>query len=307
MKFIGIIPARYASTHFPGKPLADMAGKPMIRRVYEQVQNVLDAVCVATDDSRIETAVRAFGGNVVMTSDQHKSGTDRCYEAYCKIGDGYDVVVNIQGDEPFIQPEQIETLKACFIDDSVQIATLVKPFRPDDDFETTLFNANSPKVVLNKNNEALYFSRSIIPYMRGRKYTEWLPNHTYYKHIGLYAYRADTLKEITHLPQSPLELAESLEQLRWLENGYKIKVGITQQETIGIDKIWKRHWLSLKTSMLQNKFSVYENRQRTQIRSLPVISLLSNYFKKCNLTSFFAVFVFPIGPVVLSEPLPDAS
>ena len=134
-----------------------------------------------------------------------------------------------------VQPEQIEILKACFIDDSIQIATLVKPFRPDDDFETTLFNANSPKVVLNKKNEAMYFSRSIIPYMRGRKYTEWLPNHTYYKHIGLYAYRADTLKEITHLPQSPLELAESLEQLRWLENGYKIKVGITQQETIGID------------------------------------------------------------------------
>ena len=191
MKFIGIIPARYASTRFPGKPLADLAGKPMIQRVYEQVQNVLDSVCVATDDNRIEAAVQAFGGNVIMTSDQHKSGTDRCYEAYCKIGDGYDVVVNIQGDEPFIQPEQIEILKACFIDDSIQIATLVKPFRPDDDFETTLFNANSPKVVLNKKNEAMYFSRSIIPYMRGRKYTEWLPNHNYYKHIGLYAYRAE--------------------------------------------------------------------------------------------------------------------
>lgn len=235
MKFIGIIPARYASTRFPGKPLADMAGKPMIQRVYEQVQDVLDAVCVATDDSCIEAAVRAFGGNVVMTSDQHKSGTDRCYEAYCKIGNGYDTVVNIQGDEPFIQPEQIEILKSCFIDDSIQIATLVKPFRPDDDFETTLFNANSPKVVLNKNNEAMYFSRSIIPYLRGKQYTEWLPNHTYYKHIGLYAYRAAILKEITQLPQSPLELAESLEQLRWLENGYKIKVGITRQETIGID------------------------------------------------------------------------
>ena len=176
MKFIGIIPARYASTRFPGKPLADMAGKPMIQRVYEQVQDVLDAVCVATDDSRIEAAVRAFGGNVVMTSDQHKSGTDRCYEAYCKIGNGYDTVVNIQGDEPFIQPEQIEILKSCFIDDSIQIATLVKPFRPDDDFETTLFNANSPKVVLNKNNEAMYFSRSIIPYLRGKQYTEWLPH-----------------------------------------------------------------------------------------------------------------------------------
>lgn len=235
MKFIGIIPARYASTRFPGKPLADMAGKPMIQRVYEQVQNVLDAVCVATDDIRIEAAVKAFGGNVVMTSDQHRSGTDRCYEAYCKVGRNYDIVVNIQGDEPFIHPEQIETLKTCFTDSSIGIATLVKPFRPDDDFERTLFNANSPKVVLNKNNEAMYFSRSIIPYMRGKQHTEWLPNHTYYKHIGLYAYRAETLKDITQLPQSSLELAESLEQLRWLENGYKIKVGITTLETIGID------------------------------------------------------------------------
>lgn len=235
MKFIGIIPARYASTRFPGKPLADMNGKPMIQRVYEQVQGVLDQVCVATDDYRIEAAVQAFGGNVVMTSAQHRSGTDRCYEAYCKIGEGYDVVVNIQGDEPFIQASQIETLKSCFISEDVQIATLVKPFRPDDDFETTLFNANTPKVVLNQKKEALYFSRSIIPYMRGKQYTEWLPNHTYYKHIGLYAYRAKTLKEITQLPQSPLELVESLEQLRWLENGYKIQVGITQIETIGID------------------------------------------------------------------------
>lgn len=235
MKFIGIIPARYASTRFPGKPLADMNGKPMIQRVYEQVEGVLDTVYVATDDERIESAVKKFGGNVVMTSDRHRSGTDRCYEAYCKIGNGYDIVVNIQGDEPFIQPEQIETLKACFTSVETQIATLVKPFRPDDDFETALFNANSPKVVLNKNGEALYFSRSIIPYMRGREYTEWLPNHTYYKHIGLYAYRAETLKEITALPPSSLELAESLEQLRWLENGYKIKVGITRQETIGID------------------------------------------------------------------------
>ena len=235
MKFLGIIPARYASTRFPGKPLADMAGKPMIQRVYEQVEGTLDAVCVATDDTRIEEAVKAFGGQVVMTSDKHRSGTDRCYEAYTLVGQGYDVVVNIQGDEPFIHPEQIETLKACFREPDVQIATLVKPFRPDDDFETALFNANTPKVVLNKRHEALYFSRSIIPYMRGKHYSEWLPNHTYYKHIGLYAYRAATLREITALPQSPLELAESLEQLRWLENGYKIKVGITEQETIGID------------------------------------------------------------------------
>ena len=235
MKFIGIIPARYASTRFPGKPLADMNGKPMIQRVYEQVKDVLDSVCVATDDIRIENAVKAFGGQVVMTSDQHRSGTDRCYEAYQKIGEGYDVIVNIQGDEPFIHPEQIQTIKTCFADANTQIATLVKPFRSDDDFESSLFNPNSPKVVLNKNNEAMYFSRSIIPYIRGMKYTEWLPSHTFYKHIGLYAYRAQVLKEITQLPQSALELAESLEQLRWLENGYKIKVGITEQETIGID------------------------------------------------------------------------
>ena len=235
MKFIGIIPARYASTRFPGKPLADMNGKPMIQRVYEQVKDVLDSVCVATDDIRIENAVKAFGGQVVMTSDQHRSGTDRCYEAYQKIGEGYDVIVNIQGDEPFIHPEQIQTIKTCFADANTQIATLVKPFRSDDDFESTLFNPNSPKVVLNKNDEAMYFSRSIIPYIRAKKYTEWLPSHTFYKHIGLYAYRAQVLKEITQLPQSALELAESLEQLRWLENGYKIKVGITEQETIGID------------------------------------------------------------------------
>lgn len=235
MKFIGIIPARYASTRFPGKPLADMAGKPMIQRVYEQVETVLDAVCVATDDTRIETAVKAFGGNVVMTSDKHRSGTDRCYEAFMKVGNGYDVIVNIQGDEPFIHPEQIQTIKACFTNNSTQIATLVKPFRPSDDFEKVLMNPNSPKVVINKNNEAMYFSRSVIPYIRGKQCSEWLVNHTFYKHIGLYAYRADVLKEITQLPQSALELAESLEQLRWLENGYKIKVGITEQETIGID------------------------------------------------------------------------
>lgn len=212
-----------------------MNGKPMVQRVYEQVEGVLDTVCVATDDIRIEEAVKNFGGNVVMTSDQHRSGTDRCYEAYQKAGNGYDIVVNIQGDEPFIHPQQIQTLKACFTDGNVQIATLVKPFRADDDFESTLFNPNSPKVILNNHREAMYFSRSIIPYIRGEKHTEWLHKHTFYKHIGLYAYRANVLKEITHLPQSPLELAESLEQLRWLENGYKIKVGITLQETIGID------------------------------------------------------------------------
>lgn len=207
----------------------------MIQRVYEQVQKSLEHVCVATDDERIQAAVKAFGGNVVMTSDRHTSGTDRCYEAYTQASAPYDVVINIQGDEPFIQPEQIGILKSCFEDERTQIATLVKPFSAEADFEKELFNPNTPKVVLNKNSEALYFSRSIVPYIRGDKHTEWLKKHTFYKHIGLYAYRTDILKEITQLPPSSLEQAESLEQLRWLENGYRIKVGITHYETIGID------------------------------------------------------------------------
>lgn len=242
MNFIGIIPARYASTRFPGKPLADMLGKPMIQRVYEQVQKSLDLVYVATDDQRIFDAVVAFGGNAVMTGSHHQSGTDRCYEAYLKIqneeqrtkNEAATVVINIQGDEPFIKPNQLEALKACFEDKQTQIATLVKAFTAADGLDA-LMNPNSPKVVLNKKNEALLFSRSIIPYKRGVECAEWLTQHTYYKHIGLYAYKAEVLKEITALPPSTLELAESLEQLRWLENGYRIKVGITTQETIGID------------------------------------------------------------------------
>ena len=234
MKFIGIIPARYASTRFPAKPLALLGGKPVIQRVYEQVAGILDDAWVATDDERIEQAVKAFGGKVVMTSTAHKSGTDRCYEAYTKVGQGFDVVVNIQGDEPFIQRSQLEAVKACFDDASTQIATLVKPFSADDAFEV-LENANSPKVVVNKNFQALYFSRSIIPYQRNAGKQDWLKGHTYYKHIGLYAYRAAVLQEVTALPQSSLELAESLEQLRWLENGYTIKVGLSDVETIGID------------------------------------------------------------------------
>ncbi len=232
--FIGIIPARYASTRFPGKPLVEICGKSMIQRVYEQVSKVLDCVYVATDDQRINDAVVAFGGKAVMTSDQHKSGTDRCFEAYNKTNSGRSVVINIQGDEPFIQPEQIEKLCACFDDPGTQLATLVKPFTPADG-EKALFNPNTPKVVLNKNSEAIYFSRSVIPYKRGAETKDWLSLHQYYKHIGLYAYRADVLGEITKLPQSPLELTESLEQLRWIENGYKIKVGVTEMETIGID------------------------------------------------------------------------
>ena len=234
MRFLGIIPARYASTRFPAKPLAILGGKPVIQRVYEQVTGILDDAYVATDDERIESAVKAFGGKVVMTSTKHNSGTDRCYEALTKISGQFDVVVNIQGDEPFIQPSQLEALKACFDDSQTQIATLVKPFTAEDSFEA-LQNINSPKVVLNKNHHAMYFSRSIIPYQRNSEKNVWLENHVYYKHIGLYAYRSEVLKEITALPQSSLELAESLEQLRWLENGYKIKVGISEVETIGID------------------------------------------------------------------------
>lgn len=234
LNFIGIIPARYASTRFPGKPLADIAGKSMIQRVYEQTSKALDAVVVATDDTRIFEAVEAFGGKAVMTSDLHKSGTDRCYEALTKAEGNFDVVINIQGDEPFVQPEQIMALKECFDDAETQIATLVKPFAAEDDFDV-LFNPNSPKVVFNTNREALYFSRSIVPYYRNAPHTEWLKKQTYYKHIGMYAYRAQVLGEVTKLAQSPLELAESLEQLRWLENGYRIKVGITDTETIAID------------------------------------------------------------------------
>lgn len=234
MKFIGIIPARFQSTRFPGKPLADMVGKTMIQRVYEQTRLVLDDVWIATDDERIANEVSRFGGNSVLTSTNHKSGTDRCNEAFQIINKPFDVIINIQGDEPFIQPQQIEELKKCFVSKEVQLATLVKPFKKEDGFDV-LFNPNSPKVVLNKYNEAIYFSRSVIPYIRDAHHSEWLNKHTFYKHIGMYAYRADVLKEITQLEQSTLELAESLEQLRWIENGYKIKVGFTDIETIGID------------------------------------------------------------------------
>lgn len=234
MNFLGIIPARYASTRFPAKPLALLGGKPVIQRVYEQVVKLLDDAVVATDDERIEAAVKAFGGKVVMTSTSHRSGTDRCYEALTKVDGKFDVVINIQGDEPFIQPSQIRTVMDCFEDSSTQIATLVKPFTSQDGFDA-LENVNSPKVVVNKQMQALYFSRSIIPFFRNKDKKEWLAGHTYYKHIGLYAYRTEVLKEITQLPQSSLELAESLEQLRWLENGYVIKVGESQVETIGID------------------------------------------------------------------------
>ena len=234
LTFIAIIPARYASTRFPAKPLARLGGKPVIQRVYEQVAGVLDDAVVATDDERIYEAVRAFGGKVEMTSTAHRSGTDRCREAYDKQGREYDVVVNVQGDEPFIRREQLEALKRCFENPATDIATLVKPFSESDGL-AALENPNSPKVVLDGESCALYFSRSVLPYLRSVPREEWLSKHTFYKHIGIYAFRSEVLRKVTALPQSPLEVAESLEQLRWLETGFRIGVGITDAETVGID------------------------------------------------------------------------
>ena len=231
MKFIGIIPARFASTRFPGKPLAMLGGRTVIQRVYEQATAILDEAYVATDDERIYQAVEQFGGQAIMTRTDHKSGTDRIEEAAEKIGTQADVIINIQGDEPFIQQSQIETLMHLFDDPSTQIGTLGKRFET---IEAAL-NPNSPKIVTDKRGFALYFSRSIIPFIRGKEQGEWLQHFPFLKHLGLYAYRREVLREVTLLPQSPLEIAESLEQLRWLENGYRIRVGLTDVETVGID------------------------------------------------------------------------
>lgn len=234
MKFIAIIPARYASTRFPGKPLADMKGKTMIQRVYEQVALAIDNICVATDHPDIEAAVKAFGGKVIRSQREHKNGTERCREAYHLLGGNEDVIINIQGDEPFIKPQQIRDIISCFDNPDTRIATLVRPFDKDEGWEA-LANPNSPKVMLNNNNEAIAFSRSVIPYIRGIEPQQWLQHHTFYKHIGMYAFKADTLDALSLLPPSPIEMAESLEQMRWIENGYSIRVAITSQETIGID------------------------------------------------------------------------
>ena len=232
MKFISIIPARYASTRFPGKPLALLCGKSVIQRVYEKVSGIIEETWVATDDERIFNAVKDFGGKAVMTRNDHKSGTDRIEEAIEKIGGDFDVVINVQGDEPFIQASQIKTVCDCFDDPSTEIATLGKPFGNDMD---AVSNPNSPKIVVDKRGYAMYFSRSIIPFVRGKDEKEWPLSYPFLKHIGLYAYRRNVLKEVTQLPQGELEKAESLEQLRWLENGYRIKVGLTDVETVGID------------------------------------------------------------------------
>lgn len=231
MKFIGIIPARYASTRFPGKPLALLGGKPVIQHVYEKVAAVLEAAYVATDDERIYDAVKSFGGQVVMTRTDHKSGTDRIEEAIEKIGGEWDVVVNVQGDEPFVAKSQLDTICHCFDDPTTQIATLGKPFESMEAVQ----NPNSPKIVVDNMGFAMYFSRSVIPYVRGKEKSSWLTHYPFLKHLGIYAYRKDVLRQITQLPQSSLEIAESLEQLRWLQNGFKIKVGTTDVETVGID------------------------------------------------------------------------
>jgi len=234
-QYAGIIPARYASTRFPGKPLALIGDKPMIQRVYEKASQSLDLVYVATDDLRIFDAVVSFGGRAVMTSDAHQSGTDRCAEAAGRIteetGTEPEIVINIQGDEPFIRPSQIELLKSCFNDASAEIATLIRKVQPGEHLD----NPNHPKVVVDVTGNAIYFSRSVIPFVRDAEPGSWYLSHTFFKHIGLYAYRTKILREITLLPRSPLEKAESLEQNRWIENGYRIRTAVTEWESIGID------------------------------------------------------------------------
>ncbi len=233
--FAGIIPARYASSRFPGKPLALIGNKPMIQRVYEQAGKSLDLIYVATDDKRIFDTVLNFGGKAIMTSPDHQSGTDRCAEAVTRItsetGKPIDIVINIQGDEPFIKPEQIDLLMKCFTGEKVEIATLVRRTEPGED----IFNPNQPKVILNSEGDAIYFSRAAIPFIRDAEKSDWSMKHVYYKHIGLYAYRTETLKRITLLARSPLEISESLEQNRWIENGFRIRTAVTLWENIGID------------------------------------------------------------------------
>jgi len=232
MKILGLIPSRYGSTRFHAKPLVDIQGKSMIQRVYDQVKKskTINTVVVATDHMEIFDHVRSFGGEVCMTNENHVSGTDRCFEALSLQAENYDYVINVQGDEPFIQPDQIDLLTSK-LDGQTEIATLTKALQSREE----LFNSNLVKVVFNKKMDALYFSRSPIPHIRNVPETEWLTKHTFYKHIGMYAYRTDILEKLTTLPVSSLEKAESLEQLRWLENGFKISIAETLTETIGID------------------------------------------------------------------------
>ena len=232
-KVLAIIPARYASSRFPGKPLADIGGKTMIQRVHEQVSKSasIHKMIVATDDERILTHVKSFGGEVMMTSPSHQSGTDRCGEVLEKMKEAYDIVINVQGDEPFINPAQIDALAACFSDRNVSIATQAKRIKDS----AELFNPNVVKVISDRNADAFYFSRQALPFIRGKEEKDWLPEFTFFKHIGIYAFRTEVLPLLTKLAPSALEKAESLEQLRWLENGYKIRVNETEFENISID------------------------------------------------------------------------
>jgi len=234
-QFVGIIPARYASSRFPGKPLVLIGNKTMIQRVYDQASKIIDEVWVATDDKRIFDAVTHFGGKAIMTSADHLSGTDRCAEAIKKINEEtdkkLDIVVNIQGDEPFIKPEQIALLMKCFDDETVELATLIRKVEPGED----VFNPNQPKVILDSKGNAIYFSRAAIPYIRDTDRGDWSKKHVFYKHIGLYAYKSETLKNITSLSRSSLEISESLEQNRWIENGYRVRTAVTSWESISID------------------------------------------------------------------------
>lgn len=233
MKPIAIIPARFASTRFPGKPLAMIHGKPMIQHVYERCKEVFNWVVVATDDERIVKALEKFGGEVVFTSPNHTSGTDRCAEAAKLLSSKYDfdIIVNVQGDEPFIETEQLKLIQSCFNDDKTEIATLITPINSSD----ILFDSNKVKATCTINNFALFFSRHPIPFQRDIDKSKWLENHDYFLHLGLYAYKIDTLNEITKLEQSSLEKSEKLEQLRWLENGFSIKTAITPKANFGID------------------------------------------------------------------------
>lgn len=234
MKTIVIIPARYNSSRLPGKPLKLIGDKPIIQHVVEKASSFTDNVYVATDDEDIYNCVKEFGGKPIMTSTKHKSGTDRCREASSLIRKdigNFELVINIQGDEPFITKEQIKTLADCFENPKVDIATLAKKITSTEDLE----NPNKVKVISDNKGIAVYFSRSPIPYIRGIDKREWVDKWNFYKHIGMYAYRANILDEIAVLPKSKLEEAESLEQLRWLENGYKIAIEYTDEESIGID------------------------------------------------------------------------
>jgi 3-deoxy-manno-octulosonate cytidylyltransferase (CMP-KDO synthetase) len=235
MRILAIIPVRYSSVRFPGKPLADINGKPMVQRVYEQIKKCssIKDIVVATDDERIINAVNSFGGKALLTLPDHQSGTDRCAEVIQRHKENFDVIINVQGDEPFIAPDQIELIASCFKNQEIQIATLIKRITQSPE----LFDSSKVKVVINEKEEAMYFSRFPIPFLRGLSEELWLENSVYYKHIGIYGYRTEVLSQIVKLPVHLLEKAESLEQLRWLTNGYRIQTALTELESISVDTI----------------------------------------------------------------------